>query len=44
MARFDERDTIISRMELVPGSERYLSYYRNCPPGVEPERRPDRSS
>jgi len=31
MVRFDERDTIFSRMELVPGSERYASYYASHP-------------
>jgi len=31
MVRFDERDTIFSRMELVPGSERYDSYYASHP-------------
>lgn len=29
--RFDERDTIFSRMELVPGSRRYQDYYKNNP-------------
>ncbi|MCK5736945.1 MAG: 4Fe-4S binding protein [Spirochaetaceae bacterium] len=29
--RFDERDTIFSRMELVPGSGRYQEYYANNP-------------
>ncbi len=31
MERFDERDTIFSRMELVPGSESYKSYYARRP-------------
>jgi ferredoxin len=31
MERFDERDTIFSRMTLVPGSERYEEYYRRRP-------------
>ncbi len=31
MNRFDERDTIFSRLELVPGSKQYDSYYRNRP-------------
>ena len=31
MERFDERDTIFSRMTLEPGSDRYQSYYRNHP-------------
>ncbi len=31
MERFDERDTIFSRMELVPGSESYNSYYARRP-------------
>ncbi len=29
--RFDERDTIFSRLELVPGSGRYQEYYSNHP-------------
>jgi len=29
--RFDERDTIFSRMELVPGSERFQDYYKTHP-------------
>lgn len=31
MMQFDERDTIFSRLELVPGSERYASYYNRRP-------------
>ncbi len=31
MDRYDERDTIFSRMELVPGSERYKTYYARRP-------------
>ncbi len=31
MNRFDERDTIFSRLELVPGSKQYDSYYTNRP-------------
>ncbi len=31
MIRFDERDTMFSRMELVPGSENYNSYYARRP-------------
>ncbi len=31
MNRFDERDTIFSRMELVPGSDRYEAYYARRP-------------
>lgn len=31
MKRFDERDTVFSRMELVPGSKRYLDYYARRP-------------
>ncbi len=31
MSRFDERDTIFSRLELVPGTERYKAYYSNRP-------------
>lgn len=31
MVRFDERDTIFSRMELVPGSGQYASYYLGHP-------------
>ena len=29
--RFDERNTMFSRKELVPGSERYVTYYKNYP-------------
>jgi len=29
--RFDERDTIFSRMELVPGSDRFNDYYKEHP-------------
>ena len=31
MRRFDERDTIFSRMELTPGSARFEEYYRRRP-------------
>lgn len=31
MMQFDERDTIFSRLELVPGSEHYASYYNRRP-------------
>ncbi len=31
MTRFDERDTIFSRLELVPGTERYKFYYSRRP-------------
>lgn len=29
--RFDERNTMFSRKELVPGSEQYMAYYKNHP-------------
>ena len=29
--RFDERNTMFSRKELVPGSEKYMAYYKNYP-------------
>jgi ferredoxin len=36
--RFDERDTIFSRMELVPGSEKYEDYYRRHPEKLDRDR------
>jgi ferredoxin len=37
MAGYDERDTIFSRMELVPGSDRYRDYYTAHPEREQPD-------